>query len=249
MRRLNAYVRSIAEEHEVHQVGTADDVQSTIRKDPEAFLAKTVIVCEGASEVGFVRGLDEFWSDQGHSSLQASGVAYVDVGGSEPARCFNRGRALLSLGYRVIVLVDSDKPLPNILVETFVAEGGNYIAWSEPRALEDELFMSLADIEINALIERAKELKGQDVVNEHIRTKSEGRETLDSITRQALIDGYTDPLRSLLGKASQIRQNGWFKSVTKFEGVARDIVGPGLDRANSDFRDSVLRLFRWAHGS
>ena len=44
--------------HVVISAGSTDEIQSTLRTDPEAFLAKSVIVCEGASEVGFVRGLD-----------------------------------------------------------------------------------------------------------------------------------------------------------------------------------------------
>lgn len=43
-------------------MGIADDIQSTVRADPEAFLARSVIVCEGASEVGLIRGLDHYWT-------------------------------------------------------------------------------------------------------------------------------------------------------------------------------------------
>lgn len=239
-------VRSTAGGHQVREVGIANDVQSTIRLDPEAFLARTVIVCEGASEVGFVRGLDEYRVVQGQPSLLASGVAYVNVGGGEPDKCFVRGSALLSLGYRVIVLVDSDKPPTPITVSSFVAAGGQFIAWRPDRAIEDEIFMSLDDAAINLLLQRAIELTEDGIVDAHIQTQSQGQATLNSVFAEGVTDGYSAATRSLLGLASRKGRNGWFKSVTKFEGVARDIVGPNLNSAEPGFKALVDNLFRWA---
>ena len=51
-------VRPGADRHEIRLAGVSDDVQSTIRRNPDAFLAPSVIVCEGATEVGLVRGLE-----------------------------------------------------------------------------------------------------------------------------------------------------------------------------------------------
>ena len=242
-------VRAADGVHQVRQVGIEDNIQSTIRRDPEAFLARTVIVCEGASEVGFLRGIDEYRVMQGLPSVLASGVAFVDAGGGEPDRCFTRGTALLRLGYRVIVVVDSDKPPTKAIVDNFVAARGGYIAWRPGRALEDELFLSLDDGAIQALMQRAVELTEDGIVDAHIRTQSSGQITLNSVLTQALIDGYSEPTRALLGLASRTGRNGWFKSVTKFEGVARDIVGPNLANAEPGFRDIVNTLFGWAHAA
>ena len=50
-------VRSRRGRHGVQRVGSVDGIQGMLRKDAEAFLANSVLVCEGASEVGFGRGL------------------------------------------------------------------------------------------------------------------------------------------------------------------------------------------------
>nr|WP_259745497.1 ATP-binding protein [Pseudomonas protegens] len=102
-------VRKVADRHLILVAGTGNDVQSTLRADPEAFLAKQVIVCEGASEVGLVRGLDQFWSSANNDSFLAKGCAYVNAGGGTTDNIYNRGSALLGLGYRVLLLVDADK--------------------------------------------------------------------------------------------------------------------------------------------
>lgn len=244
-------VRPQARGHEVRPAGVSGDVQSTLRADPEAFLARSVIVCEGASEVGLVRGLDQYWAGLGHPSFAALGGAYVDVGGSNPDRCFIRGTALLKLGYRVLVLVDADKPPTPDHVAAFSAAGGQALTWREERALEDELFYSLSDAAIDTLLAKANEVMGRDLIAQHILSKSEGRITLDAVERNRLHNGYTLEIRQLLGRSSRIRNNGWFKSVTTFQDIGRDIVGPQLLAAEAEagFQDIMGRLWGWTRAT
>jgi hypothetical protein len=97
------------ESHTVYLIGTHDDIQSTIRLYPDAFLAPSVLVCEGASEVGFVRGVDLHRAESGKTAITAQGVALVDCGGGQPERCFKRAAMFLALGYRTAILRDGDK--------------------------------------------------------------------------------------------------------------------------------------------
>jgi putative ATP-dependent endonuclease of OLD family len=64
-------VRRQGESHHIQNVGADDDIQSTIRLYPDAFLAPSVLVCEGASEVGFVRGVDLHRVEGGETSITA----------------------------------------------------------------------------------------------------------------------------------------------------------------------------------
>lgn len=221
-------VRATNGMHQALLVGVADDIQSTIRRDPEAFLARTVVVCEGASEVGFVRGMDQFCVQRGEVSLLARGVAHVDVGGGEPDKCFVRGIALCRLGYRVIVLVDNDKPPTDALVKAFHAAGGITVQWRPGRALEDEVFASLPAVAVSMLIARAMDLVGQELVDAHIRSESQNALSLEAVLAAGREGQYSLEMRAILGRASRTRKHGWFKSVGRFQGVALDIVFPHL---------------------
>ncbi|MDP3977043.1 MAG: AAA family ATPase [Pseudomonas sp.] len=240
-------VRPDSTGHLVLQVGNDDDVQSTIRCYPEAFLARTVIVCEGASEVGLIRGLDDYWTSQGYASLQAAGVSYVDTAGGDPDRCFYRGRAFQKLGYRVAAVQDNDKTPTASVVAEFIAAGGYLLAWRNGRALEDELFASVPSREVSALISRAQELNQDGLVEQHIKTKSSGKVDLAAVLQDGIDNAFSPTTRALLGESSRIRKAGWFKSITKMEGVAHDILAPNLEASDQDFRDLVLNLFKWAH--
>jgi len=239
-------VRRQNESHGIRKVGAGDDIQSTIRLYPEAFLAPSVLVCEGASEVGFVRGVDLHRVEDGVTSITANGVALVDCGGGEAERCFKRAAVFQELGYRTAILRDSDKAVARETEEAFANADGTLIAWRSERAIEDELFLSLADDGIDELIDLAIELHGEDLVDEHIKSASDGQTDLEQIRADAQDNGYSNDGRVVLGKAARFKKTGWFKSVTWMERVARNVVGPGLPDADTDFRGLVEEIFEWA---
>lgn len=230
--------------------GTDDSIQGTLRKAAEAFLSKSVIVCEGASEVGFARGMDQWWVQCGAPSFLAHGGSYVDAGGGSPDQCFTRGEAFLKLGYRVLVFVDADKPVSTVgLVEGFIEAGGQYLTWRPGLALEDELFRYLSDDAVHALLDKADEMVGRELMAEHVKSKSHGQVTLDAIEAERLHGGYTPASRVVLGLAARNNKNGWFKSVTGFQEIAKDIVGPHIANAEPGFIEITNQLWRWTSAS
>lgn len=242
-------IRSAPVKHDARWVGTTNDIQAAIRCFPEAFLAKTVIVCEGASEVGLIRGLDQFWTERGFPSLQAGGVAYVDVGGGEADRAFVRAGVFQRLGYRVAVLQDNDKaPTPDT-VKKFIDAGGFHLAWRNGRALEDELFASVPVAAVSALLVLAQELTADGLVNGHIVTTSQGKENLDSVLLEVAAGVFSPQTRELLGRSSRIRKAGWFKSISKMSSVAHEILGPHWEASDKEFIESINKLIRWANGN
>ncbi len=231
-------VRKSDADHDVRQVPSSDDIQGTIRLYPEALLAPTVVVCEGASEVGLLRGIDQYHWTNGQPSLSALGVALVDGNGVD--QVFKRGQVFRNLGYRTAVLRDDDiKPTPE-LEDEFKKNGGKVTCWREGRTLEDELFLSLSDEAVTKLLAHAVELHDEELVDAHIRSASQGAHTLASC--QAGISAKT---RAVLGKASRSKKAGWFKSVTWMETVARDIVAPDLEACDEGFAEKLRDLFQW----
>jgi putative ATP-dependent endonuclease of OLD family len=240
-------VRRQGESHHIQNVGADDDIQSTIRLYPDAFLAPSVLVCEGASEVGFVRGVDLHRVEGGVTSITANGVALVDCGGGEAERCFKRAAVFQKLGYRTAILRDSDKAVAPEVEEAFTDADGTLITWGSGRAIEDELFLSLSDDGIDKLIDLAVELHGEDAIDDHIKSASEGKNHLEQILADAAEDGYSDNVRAVLGKSARFKKAGWFKSVTWMERAARDIVAPDLPDADEKFRTVVGAIFEWVN--
>lgn len=250
LRELNGdqlYVtRPAGAAHEVQKVGTEDHIQGTIRTFPEAFLAPTVIICEGASEIGLVRGVDQFRiANQPVESIAAAGTALADCGGGGADRPFARANAFLELGYTVAVLRDDDqKPTPAI-EEAFKKAGGTVFTWRDGRALEDELFLSLSNAGVMGLVAQALALYGPEAVDSHIRSASQNTKNLTAIL-QELTTNISGESRAVLARAAKSKSNAWFKSVSKMEDVGRDVVGPDLAQAEAGFREIVSSVFGWS---
>jgi len=204
--------------------------------------------CEGASEIGLVRGIDRFMTGKGCKPLQALGVSYVDAGGGDADRAFIRAGVFQRLGYRVAVLQDNDKAPSTEAVKKFVDAGGFHFAWRSGRALEDELFASVPAAAVSALLVRAQELTEDGLVNNHIVTTSQGKSNLALVLQEGDRGDYSALTRVLLGKSSRIRKAGWFKSVSKMEAVAHDILCAHWSTADADFIETINRLLRWSHG-
>ncbi|MGJ8517614.1 ATP-dependent nuclease [Carnimonas bestiolae] len=236
--------------HEARPVGTDDGMQSTIRLYPEAFLAVSVIVCEGASEIGLLRGLDLSRLDKGSTSLGALGVALVDCGGGGPDRPYARAAVFQSLGYRVMVVRDDDKSPTAAIEQAFIQKGGAVVAYRAGRALEDELFGSLTPAACQRLIGYANELHG-DLIIEHLQTVSNNTLTFQHVWDEIQNTGdLSAERRATIGQAARIRKSGWFKSISWMEDVARTIVAPDLHLCDPGFRTLVNRVFEWAdHGT
>lgn len=222
--------------HGAKLVGTGASIQGTIRATPDAFLAPTVLICEGASEVGLLRGLDQFYVANNFLSMAAEGVALVDAGGCD--NIYRRANAFAALEYDVAVLRDDDKQPLAATEQTFTAGGRPVFCWRPGRALEDELFASLSDLAVGRLLERAVALHGEEKVNANIGSASNGQLNLDGC--RGSVDAAS---RTALALAA--RRSGWFKSVTWMEEVGRDIVGPDLANADAVFRGQVEAVVRW----
>ncbi len=137
-------VRCEGDRHVVRAAGVTDQVQGILRTDPEAFLAKSILVCEGASEIGLARGLDQYGvEDHNQTSFFALGGAYVNAGGSTPDLCLDKALVLRRLGYNVTAFIDADKAPTPALLATLAAEGVGLLTWRLGRALEDELFICM----------------------------------------------------------------------------------------------------------
>lgn len=238
-------VRQVGERHDVVWMGRVGDVQGTIRSFPDALLAKSVLVCEGASEVGFMRGLDLSRQSHGLPSLTALGTALVNGDGN---RCFGRALAFQQMGYRTALLRDSDVVAHPEIEETFRQGGGTVFAWAPGRALEDELFHSLATTSVMRMLEFAIERREAAIVDSHLKTASMNAQDLATVRNLARSGALSIEVRSMLGRAAKMNK-GWFKSVGAMETIGRDIIGSEFAQADQRFQNDLNTLFTWCVGA
>jgi len=234
-------VRSAATEHSITRAADAGDVQGAIRSNPHAMLARKIIVCEGASEIGIVRGVDGYFSHGGTPALATLGVTTVNGGGDET---FKRANAFRTLGYAVAVLRDSDKPAPVGPETEFTSGGGSIFAWSAGRALEQELFAAVPLATVSSLLNLAIEIKERAAVAAHIANVSAATTTLPGIEHELTHSILSAGSRAVLGDAAA--KYSWFKNQSTMELIGFNYLSPVYRQCAPSLTSVVDGLWSWA---
>jgi hypothetical protein len=235
---LSILRRQADETHVCVPVGTADAIQGTVRTFPEALLARAVVVCEGATEVGMLRGLDQFEDLQARPTLASAGVVFID--GNGHTRIVGRAQALQALGFATAILRDSDVASAPENEDGYIAAGGRVFRWRDGQSTEQALFAELPAEAAARLLENAVEFFTEATVDSQIKTKSNGRVGLADC-RVAM----SEEVRSVLGLAAKA-DKGWFKTVGQMEIAAREVVGPAFADSASPAQETVEALRAWA---
>ncbi|MBX5132647.1 ATP-binding protein [Rhizobium lentis] len=240
-------VRRVGDRHEVRWVGDHPDLQGTIRLYPEAFLAHSILVCEGASEVGFVRGMDQFLSDKGDGkSLFAAGTALVSANGY--TNIMSRAEAFRTMGYRTATFRDDDYQPPIAEETSFELAGGSIFKWRKGHKLEVELFVTLPADAVGALLDRALEDRSDGEVDSQLKSHSTNAVTLARVRDELARGVLSTEARLALGNAAggnKDNKKAWFKSVGEMEEVARDFVMPSVKETDKEFILVLVSLRKW----
>ena len=220
-----------------------DQEQATLRACAEAFFSKAVIVGEGSTEVGFIRGIDLIWQRNRHPGFQERGVFAVDGSGGD--NYFKRARVFAQLGYRTALLKDSDitEEAHRQQTEACRRSGVTVFEWGEELSTEGALLRWCPVEMIRDIVMLAAELNGEERVDQNIKNYSQNAYGFENCTH-APEDGMRIPVAKAAGKY------GWFKSIGKAEILAENIIAPHIRLFDEAFRAKIRGLRNWAanHG-
>lgn len=206
------------------------EVQGKIRLNAEAFLAKKVVVCEGATEVGFLRGFDDHQLEQGKDSLSYYGVELLDAKGGSKIKAL--AKAFKSLCYDVSVLADADAPeqfSPADEAE-LISLGIPVVVWDDKLSLEERAIRDLPWTAIKASMKLAQN-EFAHPVRDQVLARLIQKIELDKDT-----DNWIDSenLRNAIGIAA--KKSEWFKSMSKgdlwFKAIAPSYKDPEFIKKN-----------------
>jgi predicted ATPase len=243
-------VRSNAGETKVLSVlgnaANSETAQRNLRDMPEAFLAQCIVVGEGRTEQGLIRGLDEWWSENGMSSLALQGTVVVDGGGNP--KFLPVCEHLLNLEYSVFLLHDTDKPPDAEALTRIKNNGGAIEGWQGNCSTEERIFLDVPWKTVCELVDYAKQCKGPDSVlaSIHNVAKACASVSISSLDYSTWNDSLG--IRQVLGRAakgSEKEKTAWFKDITRGECVG-SIIGPCLKEiSQTPLATSLKRLRDW----
>ncbi|EJS0105070.1 AAA family ATPase [Salmonella enterica] len=216
-----------------------DKEQATLRACAEAFFSKAVIVGEGGTEVGFIRGLDLSRQRRGRTGFQDQGAFATDGGGGD--NYFKRAEVFAQLGYRTALLKDSDitTPAHRQQTEHCRASGVTIFEWGNGFSTEGALLAWCPAETIRDIVLLAADLNSQQQVDQHIHNCSQGAYNFDTCTGEP-----TEEMRTPVAHAAG--KYGWFKTIGKAEDLAENIVGPVINQFSRPFKAIIRDMLAWA---
>lgn len=238
------------EENEIN-----NKLQAQLRRSAEAFLTPRVIVCEGQTEVGLIRALDE------HTSRERGGLGIASVGAfpftaEGGNNMIDYADHLHRFGYQVCVLMDSDVDgKEGAKLETgkkrLEGAGVPVFAWDVGLSLEEQVFKDISATGVKRLIELAGDRHDRNSIKSRLANKELD---LDALLNSDAFDEATREKIGLIAagkvEGNKNKRYGWFKSVGGGEEMGKIVLMDenfGNDKCNS-MSERLLELRQWAFG-
>ena len=221
-------------------------LQDVVRGQSLAFLAKRVMVCEGKTEEGMIRGLEPWWEER-HSgkSLALLGVVPVCGVGSN---AHGLAEALRSLGFVTALFCDTDRttsPSSQCLME----KGIDVCEWEGMMSTEERIAHDLP-------VEQLQELLGL-VLEEHDNTVVLSSLASNVGTAQATALG-TDLAASIAAGVSEAdlrrafgaaaKGGRWFKNLTAGESLGSIVARALPEMTGTSLAKTLSKLEKWVYG-
>jgi len=223
----------------------ADSIQGKIRASAEAFLAPKIVVCEGATEVGFLRGLDDHWvTSENKDSFAYRGVTLFDANGASKVK--EIAENLKALGYDVAVLADSDEPLQfsDVHAQELRNAGITVAKWDGALSIEERVLADLPWAGVMASFDAARAIwNDDDRLLDQVQTQFD-----HGFDRNFAAWADSPRMRTALGRAA--KASDWFKRQSWGREWAEAISGHLGDNAirGSDLARQLTSLRGWIDG-
>lgn len=218
----------------------AHEAQGRIRSSAEAFLSKKVVVCEGATEVGFMRGYDDYQIGKGNDPFSYHGVYLLNAGGASKIKAL--AEAFKLLGYDVCVVADGDaeKQFSPVHEAELRGKGISVHVWNDKLSLEQRAFQDLPWISVIASVQLAQTVPSLSVYD---NVRSWLKMPLDEeVTKW--VD--SPELRLAIGNAA--KSSDWYKDITRGD-LWVQAISPAFDDAGfskKDIATKLNQLWAWA---
>jgi putative ATP-dependent endonuclease of the OLD family len=221
-----------------------DMAQRHLRRTPEAFLARRIIVGEGRTEQGFLRGMDTAWVERGNESFALCGAIAIDGEGIPNAPKF--AEHLLDLGYAVFLLLDADEPAPRDIIARVQNKGGKVVEWPNQCSTEERILLDVTWDAVISLVRYAEEIVGSDSAKDSINSVCVKR-SLNPLGDLSLPKRHDNAeYRRAIGIAAKKKE--WFKSIERGERLASIVSGCLPKISTTPLAQATEQIREWVNG-
>ena len=199
------------------------EVQGAVRQNPEAFFAKKVLICEGATEIGLGRSIDKYRISCGKESMACLGVCLADGRGKEME---NYVMGFNNLGYKTALFCDSDDDTVKTKKQQFREAGVEVVDCADGFSIEQQIFNDLSWNGVKDAVSLYYTIlvKGENKSEDDAKTKAFSQVFSklgkpNEPYKEDWLDVENSDLRKGLGLAAKSKDKSWYKNITKAEAL------------------------------
>lgn len=210
--------------------------QGTVRRNPEALFGKKVLVCEGSTELGFIRAFENYRYRNNQDKLSYLGVVIVDGGGTSLVNYLD---SYLKWSFPSMLLCDSDEKNLNSEKDRLRKAGLEIVEWEHNLCLEQVVALELPWDKILELLKLACTYKSEQSIYDSINN-GEATPLDKDISKWVESEG----LREKIGE--KMNSGSWFKTHSKGEDLG-DVIFNCFDLlpATSQIKTKVEQMTEW----
>lgn len=233
----------------MHRIATEDDslnksLQGQARLNADAFLCKRLIICEGKTEIGFIRALDNYISEKYGYRIAHKGVG-VALGGGE--NIFSYAETFRRCGYEICLFMDSDKPEDNEKkVELKNSFNIDTFDWESPNAIEEQIFKDIPMELVQPLIDIAVDSKSADGVANKLAANTIPFTKVDEDT--IIVGELTEEQKKRIGTVAKHKRSEWYKRIDIGEAIGEIIFSKWESIEDTTcLHSTVEKILKWVN--
>ena len=245
---LNANDLFVTRNHEGKTIiqAVSEDLQDVVRRMPEAFLARKIVICEGKTELGFSFSLANYWKSESEINLSYQGVIFVDGNGDSAIRYSEK---MNLLGYEVCYWADSDKySMESDEIKNLIKKNIKVIIWEDSCSIEEQILLELPKEDVPELLSLACDL--QQISNDRFIQSLNSKTSLDISNFDEILNAFDNSddereIRKLLGKF--LKNKTYFKNVEKGEKLGDFVIPKLKSTPTSKTMEKIEELKSWCN--
>jgi putative ATP-dependent endonuclease of OLD family len=206
-----------------------DDLQGKLRSKPEAFFAKRIICCEGATEEGIIRAISDALQEKRGYGIAAQGIVHIDSGGGD--KFYSLAISLKKCKFDVLVFCDDDNKDIEKSKQAADADHVKSVRCKDGYSIEEQLFEDLPWDCICQLVEYV--INENPSNNSILSIQGQPNRTVDELRTLDIKEQKV--LRPILGKKA--KQESWYKRIDHGEFLGKI----WIDNYQSLAHDCILR--------
>jgi predicted ATP-dependent endonuclease of OLD family len=211
-----------------------ESIQGTIRKNPEAFFAKSLLICEGATEVGFCRYLNQHRIENGKGNISTKGIRIADGQGNEMETYLNK---FSETHDNLCLFCDSDDDNFNPKKGAYRISGINIVDCDTGNSLENQVFKDVPWEGVKQLIDYQIIKTSKEQVEASISSK------LSDPLSEDWLENDQNEIRIILGNLAKKKE--WFKRIDHGEFLASVCINHRNEMSGSTIHKEIQDLEDW----